>query len=93
MVGDGIDPFLEPGKFRNNDCPKPNKSRVLVSSVFASFLDIFAAPMLLDSFITSSAETSPRYFQSLISLSASLMTPGAVLIIVDSSIILFFRPA
>ena len=43
--------------------------------------ETLAAPILLESLIISSAVTSPRYFQSLISLLSNLSIPGAVSII------------
>ena len=76
-------PVFDPGKFINNDCPKPKLLNPSKSCFFDSLLEIFAAPILLDKRIMSAGLTEPKYFQSLISLSLSFITPGAVLITVD----------
>ena len=88
----GKEPVFDPGKSINSDWPKPSSFNPSISCFFDSLLETFAAPILLDNLIMSLGLTFPRYFQSLISLSSSLITPGAVFIIVDSVITLLCKP-
>ena len=61
LNGKNYNIIFEPGRFINNDCPNPNKSRFVISCFFDNFLDTFAAPILLESLIMSPVDTFPRY--------------------------------